>query len=394
MTGKAPTEDGAVSDAGACHAPAQVGHKRARHSACDTAMPATDLTHDADKTSLATVRHELVVTGATATAAQPHANDAATHPATEQQNSPRRPVHERLFTSVRHYYANKPNPDRSVQEATHMARRVAREWPPCSQCAQLYSEDTGQTQGSPDQPAAPVETTTIANPAHGAEPHDVAAADATGEAASAEGTTAHSEPGPTDPDALLEFESRDCRIVHVFQRRGTVGAIDYLEVASCDAPAAAAMTAAATPGVIVVVLGPDDPHGLVALIASDTLPDQGLGGSGAGEAPALSTIVMAGQTLTYQAPTSPDNETPPPQPPPPPTTPTPVPTPIPTHLLPTAPPRQPQPPATPPHPGHPTPALRSGTSINCRHHRARPTRHRHRSQTQDARTTALTVRAH
>ena len=127
-----PTSDTAGTN-GHTEPPPEPGAKRARHSACDTATSATDLTHDADETTQAIVRHELAATGATATAAQPHGNDAATGPATEQRDPPRCPVHERLFTRVCHYYANKPNPDRSVEEATHMARRMARMWLPCSQ---------------------------------------------------------------------------------------------------------------------------------------------------------------------------------------------------------------------------------------------------------------------
>ena len=104
---------------------------------------------------------------------------------------------------------------------------------------------------------------------------------------------------------------------------------------------------------------PNDPPGLAAVIATDTLPDHGLGGPGAGgENPAMSAIVMAGQTTTLMVgnPVPPDNGAPPPQPPPPPTTPTPVPTPTPTHLHPTTPPQQPRPPATPPH-THPLPGM-------------------------------------
>ena len=53
-----------------------------------------DLTSDADETTQAIVRHELEATGATATAAQPHSNDAPTSPAAEPLRSPRCPEHE------------------------------------------------------------------------------------------------------------------------------------------------------------------------------------------------------------------------------------------------------------------------------------------------------------
>ena len=346
------------------------GHKRPRHGASDARCALSDLTRDADETTQAIVRHELVATGATATAAQPHSNDAPTDPAAEQLRSPRCPEHERLFTSVCHYYADKQHPRRPLAEAIHMARRMAREWPPCSHCFQLYCEATGQPpDGYPDRPAAPIHTAAIESPAHGAESHDATAADEEGAAAGAEGATAHSEPEPTGPSALALYfsECQDYKIVQIYQRRGTVDPIGYMEVHPRDTSAVATMAAAATPGAIVVVTDLDDPPGLADVIATGTLPDHGLGGPGASEDPAMSAIVMAGQTTTVMVdnPMPPDNDAPPPQLPPPPTTPTPVPTPIPTHLHPMAPPQQPQPPATLPlrPPGTQTSAGAGGNKI-------------------------------
>ena len=83
MTGAEPSDDGAEPDVSAHRTHARPGHKRPRHGATDTQHTASDLTSDADETTRAIVRHELEATGATATAAQPHGNDAPTSPATE-----------------------------------------------------------------------------------------------------------------------------------------------------------------------------------------------------------------------------------------------------------------------------------------------------------------------
>ena len=114
-------------------------------------------------------------------------------PAAEQLRSPRCPEHERLITSVCHYYADKQHPRRPLAEAICIARRMAREWPPCSHCSQLYCGATGQpSEGYPDRPAAPIHTAAIENPAHGTEPHDATTMDEAGAAADDEGATAHS----------------------------------------------------------------------------------------------------------------------------------------------------------------------------------------------------------
>ena len=209
------------------------GHKRPSHGASDAQRAVSDLTHDADETTQEIVRHELEATGATATAAQPHGNDAPTDPAAEQLRSPRCPEHEQLFTSVCHYYADKQHPRRPLAEAICIARRMAREWPPCSHCFQLYCEATGQPpEGYPERPETPIHAAATEGPAHGAEPHDAAAMDEAGAAADDEGATAHSQPEPTGPDTLAQFfsESQDYKIIQVFQRRGTVDPISYMEV--------------------------------------------------------------------------------------------------------------------------------------------------------------------
>ena len=125
--------------------------------------------------------------------------------------------------------------------------------------------------------------------------------DEAGATADDDGATAHSQPEPTAPPSFIaEFlsEDPDHRIIEVFQRRGTVDPISFMEVPPRDASAVATAMAPSNPGVVVVVTDPSDPPGLSAVIATDALPDHGLGGPGAGVNPATSITVVDGHTTT------------------------------------------------------------------------------------------------
>ena len=209
-----------------------------------------------------------------------------------------------------------------MPDAIQMARRMAREWSDCSHCFQLQDESLGYSEGWLLPPAAPAHAPATESPANGTAAHDAAGMDETG-------ATADEDP--------------DYRTIEVFQRRGTGDTISYMEVAPRDASAVAAAMAASNPGVVVVVTDPSDPPGLSAVIATDALPDHGLGGPGAGVDPATSITVVDGHTTTMMVanPMPAVDEAPPPRPQPPPTTPTTTPTPTPTHLMTPSPPQQP-----------------------------------------------------